>query len=68
MPEGPQPLPAKLSCQGCDHLTTEWWKDYLENDETDSGTSGTCTKVDRNISAYWSANSAPPSWCPFFIT
>jgi len=69
--DGPQPVitPPKLTCTGCRHLKTEWWKDYLDNDETDSGTSARCEAVPdehggKCITAYWSNNRPPPSWCP----
>ena len=54
----------KSVCDGCQHLKTEWWRDHLDNDETDSGTSATCTKDGRNITAYWREGSARPNWCP----
>lgn len=70
--EGPAPLPAptKLCCDGCRHLKTKWWKDCLDNDETDSGTSAQCGAVPdehggKSISAYWSAGTGAPDWCPF---
>lgn len=55
----------KLVCDGCPKLKTEWWKDYLDNDETDSGTSATCQAAERNITVYWSEGNAVPSWCPY---
>jgi hypothetical protein len=54
----------KSVCDGCPHLKTEWWRDHLDNDETDSGTSATCTKEGRNITAYWREGNARPNWCP----
>lgn len=51
-------------CDGCPHLKTEWWRDHLDNDETDSGTSATCTKEGRNITAYWHEGNKRPNWCP----
>jgi hypothetical protein len=54
----------KLVCDGCPKLKTERWKDYLDNDETDSGTSATCDAAGRIITAYWHAGDAAPSWCP----
>lgn len=67
--EGPAPIIkiGKPACDGCKHLHTQWWKDYLENDETDSGTTAECRAGDRGrvISCYWSPGSAAPSWCPF---
>ena len=54
----------KLVCDGCPALTTEYWRDYLDNDETDSGTSAACTAAKRNITAYWNKGNAVPSWCP----
>jgi hypothetical protein len=68
--EGPQlVVSAKLTCTGCSHLKTEWWKDYLDNDETDSGTSARCSALldecgGKSITSYWSNNSPPPKWCP----
>lgn len=58
------------ACDGCKHLRTEWWKDYLENDETDSGTSARCVAVPtehggKSITAYWSKGRKAPAWCPF---
>lgn len=62
---GPRPQPQKLTCKGCPALKTEWWKDYLDNDETDSGTSAKCGAADNAvITAYWHETDAPPSWCP----
>jgi len=63
--EGPQARPITYTCKGCKWLHTEWWKDYLENDETDSGTAGTCAKVGKSLGAYWSERDTPPKWCPF---
>lgn len=70
--EGPAPLvrPETLHCEGCKHLRTKWWKDYLENDETDSGTSARCAAIPdehggKSISAYWSRTDQAPTWCPF---
>lgn len=54
----------KSVCDGCPHLKTEWWRDHLDNDETDSGTSATCTKEGRNITAYWHEGNKRPNWCP----
>lgn len=67
---GPQLLPARYTCKGCVHLTTKDWEDYLENDETDSGTSARCGAIPdeyggKSITAYWMATNAPPKWCPF---
>ncbi len=73
--EGPAPIVAvsKPACDGCKHLKTKWWKDYLDNDETDSGTSARCAAVPdeyggKSITAYWSKGSATPAWCPFLAT
>lgn len=52
------------TCKGCPALKTEWWKEYLDNDETDCGTSATCTAAGKAITAYWRERDAPPSWCP----
>ncbi len=65
--KGPQMLPPRYTCKGCSHLSTKDWRDYLENDETDSGTAAECEKAGRFISAYWSAGSAPPAWCPYLL-
>jgi hypothetical protein len=54
-----------LTCKGCEALETEWWKDYLDNDETDCGTSAFCIAAGKTITAYWSERNAPPSWCPY---
>lgn len=62
--EGPQPLPVRYTCEGCTHFTAKWWKDYLDNDETDSGTKARCEKVGKIIAMYWSTNQSPPAWCP----
>ena len=68
--EGPAPLvrPITLHCEGCKHLRTEWWRDYLDNDETDSGTSARCHAIPhggKTIGVYWSRRTETPSWCPF---
>lgn len=52
----------KTVCDGCSMLKTEYWKDYLDNDETDSGTSARCLAANRTITAYWYKNSATPEW------
>ena len=62
--EGPQPIPVRYTCEGCVHFSEEYWKDYIDNDETDSGHTAKCAKADRTITHYWSTNQAPPSWCP----
>ena len=59
--------PAKAICKGCPHLKTKWWRDDLDNDETDSGTSATCTLADKHITAYWRDNDSPPTWCPLNV-
>ncbi len=61
--DGPQTITKKV-CDGCPHLKTEWWKDYLDNDETDSGTMAICTLAGKNINAYWGKEDPPPIWCP----
>lgn len=74
--EGPAPLPAptSLHCSGCQHLTTEPWREYMyEDDEWDSGISARCGAIPtehggKSISAYWSARNHAPSWCPFLPT
>lgn len=70
--EGPQPVkaPDRKTCTGCSHLKTEWWSEYLpEDDEKDSGTAASCAAADnRSITAYWSDNMSPPSWCPILAS
>ncbi len=62
---GPRAAPLHFSCAGCSALKAEWWKDHLDNDETDSGTLAKCAASnDKAISAYWSERMAPPQWCP----
>jgi hypothetical protein len=62
--------PTKRVCDGCPNLKTEWWKDYLDNDETDSGTSATCMHSipGKSITAYWRKGDASPGWCPLAAT
>ena len=60
---GPRDV-ARLSCQGCPSLKTERWKDYLENDDIDCGTSANCIAANRSITAYWGVFHPIPSWCP----
>ncbi len=61
---GPREL-KQMTCEGCPALKTEWWKDYLDNDETDSGTSADCTAAGgRNIAMYWNKRYPVPDWCP----
>lgn len=69
---GPRIQPYKYTCNGCPALVTKEWKDYLDNDDTDSGTSARCSAVPtehggQSISAYWSKTDAPPSWCPAWV-
>lgn len=54
----------KWVCNGCPALKTEWWKDYLENDETDSGTSAYCGEAKKYIDSYWNPGREAPTWCP----
>lgn len=63
---GPRPVvkPVTYTCTGCPALRTEYWKDYLDNDETDSGTSASCSVLNKSITAYWHDNNAAPEWCP----
>ncbi len=63
--KGPRALPTEYTCSGCPCLKTEWWKDYLDNDETDSGTTATCTEVGKVITAYWNERYSIPAFCPF---
>lgn len=52
-------------CDGCGALKTEYWKDYLENDETESGTTAKCgAKNDKVISIYYENTNIVPGWCP----
>ena len=52
------------TCVGCPALKTERWKDYLDNDDTDSGTKAVCTASGGTvISMYWNED-LPPEWCP----
>lgn len=73
--DGPAPLekPITLHCVGCRHLATKWWKDHLEDDETDSGISARCGAIPdeyggKSISAYWSERDVTPDWCPHLET
>ena len=63
MKEGPTEV-KYYTCVGCPALKTEYWKDYLENDETDSGTRADCTKADKFISVYYRPTDKTPDWCP----
>lgn len=73
--EGPvKKVRTTIHCEGCKYLETKWWKDYLDNDETDSGTAAYCTKVPNEqypnqpgtcITVYYSPSNNPPTWCPF---
>jgi hypothetical protein len=51
------------SCAGCPALELEEWKDYLENDGTDSGTSARCAIANKSITAYWNDRYAVPEFC-----
>ena len=55
----------KMVCDGCAGLRTEYWKDYLDNDETDSGTLAVCEAAKKTITAYWHKGDQSPSWCPY---
>ena len=55
----------KKHCNGCLHLSLEDWKDYLENDETDSGTYAVCLRLNKNISSYYKSGNLTPDWCPY---
>ena len=61
---GPRPLPTEWSCKGCPALKVEYWKEHLENDETDSGEKATCTASGQDITAYWHERYPVPKWCP----
>ena len=61
--EGPQPV-THYTCTGCRFLSTEYWKDYLDNDETDSGTEAKCKLTSMHITNYYSPRNAVPDWCP----
>lgn len=56
----------KPSCEGCQHLCTEHWRDCLDNDETDSGTLAKCMHSipAKTINVYWNKGQAVPTWCP----
>ncbi|MGF3028047.1 hypothetical protein ACQVP2_35325 [Methylobacterium aquaticum] len=54
----------KFTCKGCPALTTEWWSEALENDDSDSGTTARCSAAEKVITNYWRAIEPPPSWCP----
>lgn len=61
---GPR-IKSRETCEGCPALKTEYWKDYLENDETDSGTAATCTAPGgQHIATYWNESHPVPGWCP----
>lgn len=60
---GPR-LRTKAVCDGCPMLKTEYWRDELDNDETDSGTRATCAAANRDIDVYWHAGQRSPDWCP----
>lgn len=64
-PAGEVALPER-KCDGCPHLCTERWLDYLDNDETDSGTLAKCmhSLPAKTIDTYWAAHHASPAWCP----
>ncbi len=64
MQEGPLLITTK-HCTGCVFLKEEYWKDYLENDETDSGTRSTCVKLQRTIAVYHHSQDLTPDWCPY---
>lgn len=68
--EGPVPLPVKLVCDGCRHLELKDWREELENDEVDSGTTARCGVVPtkyggRLVTSWWRKGNATPRWCPF---
>lgn len=58
------PTETRYVCHGCPHLKTEDWRDYLDNDETDSGTYATCLKADKHITSYYGQHQSAPNWCP----
>lgn len=64
---GPRLIPPaapRFTCKGCPALTTKWWHEVLENDESDSGTTALCSAAGKAITAYWRASDPPPAWCP----
>lgn len=62
--EGPTIIIKKI-CNGCNHLKEEYWKDYGENDYTESGTSMFCKLENRHITNYGNSQYIIPDWCPF---
>lgn len=56
-----------LHCKGCMALVTRDWSEYLENDDTDSGTTATCTAdgANRVISSCYYSFDQIPEWCPW---
>jgi hypothetical protein len=52
------------TCDGCGALKTEYWKDYLDNDDVDSGTMAKCLAKNKVISSYWFNTMGVPHWCP----
>lgn len=54
------------TCEGCPKLKTEYWKEYYDNDDYDSGTKGYCTAIEpeKLIEHYWSQTVKTPAWCP----
>lgn len=63
---GPRTRTAQYrTCAGCPSLRTQWWKEYLDDDETESGTSAECCAAkNRTITEYWNDTVPPPAWCP----
>ena len=61
--DGPEQI-VSYRCVGCKHLVTERWEEYLDNDETDSGTTARCNFKGMTIDTYWHSHHQTPSWCP----
>lgn len=62
---GPRVQKHMTTCDGCPALKTEAWKEYLENDETDSGTRARCSAAEHKlIGSYWGKADVTPRWCP----
>lgn len=64
-PVGPRQI-VILTCNGCPAYKTERWREQLENDEVDRGTSSTCEAVNRGITCYAEPAAPVPAWCPQF--
>jgi hypothetical protein len=65
---GPRQV-CRLTCNGCPALKTDDWTEYLENDETDSGSRARCSSAgDKVIDSYWHESRPVPKWCPAGVT